>query len=69
MNQIPITDRITTITNDRIFDGERVLNKQTVTIKGEKIINVGGQAPVDEVSVFINFLAMTNLNIQKDIYD
>jgi imidazolonepropionase-like amidohydrolase len=45
MNQISITDRITTITSVRIFDGERVLNKQTVTIKGEKIINVGGPAP------------------------
>lgn len=45
MNHISTTDRITTITNVRIFDGERVLDKQTVAIKGEKIINVGGPAP------------------------
>lgn len=45
MNHILATDQITTITNVRIFDGERVLDKQTVTIKGEKIINVGGSAP------------------------
>jgi imidazolonepropionase-like amidohydrolase len=37
---------MTTITNARIFDGERVIDKQSVTIKGEKIINVGGPAPV-----------------------
>jgi imidazolonepropionase-like amidohydrolase len=37
--------RITTITNVRIFDGERVLDKQSVTIEGEKILNVGGPAP------------------------
>jgi imidazolonepropionase-like amidohydrolase len=45
MNHISTTDRVTTITNVRIFDGKRVLDKQTVTIKGEKIINVGGPAP------------------------
>lgn len=45
MNHILSTDRITTITNARVFDGERVLDKDTVTIKGEKILNVGGPAP------------------------
>lgn len=45
MNHILTTDRITTITNVRIFDGERVLDKHAVTIKGEKIINIGGQSP------------------------
>ena len=45
MNQISITDQITTITNVRVFDGECVLNKLTVTIKGKKVINVGGPAP------------------------
>lgn len=38
-------DKITFITNAKIFDGERVIDKQSVTIKGEKIINVGGSAP------------------------
>lgn len=38
-------DKITFITNAKIFDGERVIEKQTVTIKGEKIINIGGHAP------------------------
>lgn len=39
------TDKITFITNAKIFDGERVIEKQTVTIKGEKILNIGGSAP------------------------
>ena len=39
------TEKTTFIKNARIFDGERVLDKQTVIIKGEKIINVGGPAP------------------------
>ena len=45
MNHLSTTDRITTITNVRIFDGKCVLDKQTVTIKGEKIINVGSPPP------------------------
>ena len=45
MDHVSTTDRITTIANARIFDGERVLNKDTVTIKGEKILNVGGPVP------------------------
>jgi imidazolonepropionase-like amidohydrolase len=39
------SEKTTFIKNARIFDGERVLDKQTVIIKGEKIINVGGPAP------------------------
>jgi predicted amidohydrolase YtcJ len=39
------TEKTTFIKNARIFDGERVLDKRTVIIKGEKIINVGGPAP------------------------
>jgi imidazolonepropionase-like amidohydrolase len=38
-------DKFTFITNAKIFDGEQVIDKQSVTIKGEKIINVGGPAP------------------------
>ena len=38
-------EKVTFITNVKIFDGERVIDKQSVTIKGEKIINVGGAAP------------------------
>ncbi|AFM41501.1 amidohydrolase, imidazolonepropionase [Desulfosporosinus acidiphilus SJ4] len=38
-------EKITFITNVKIFDGERVIDKQSVTINDEKIINVGGPAP------------------------
>lgn len=38
------TEKITYIKNVRIFDGENIIGKQSVTIKGEKIINIGGQA-------------------------
>ncbi|GIP10339.1 MAG: amidohydrolase family protein [Paenibacillus macerans] len=38
-------EKVTCITNARIFDGENVLDKQSVTIQGEKIINVGGPVP------------------------
>ncbi|APM39815.1 amidohydrolase family protein [Clostridium kluyveri] len=38
-------DKITFITNVKIFDGECVIEKQSITIKGEKIVNVGGPAP------------------------
>lgn len=38
-------DKLTAIINARVFDGERILDKQHVTIKGDKIINVGGPAP------------------------
>jgi len=36
---------ITTITNARIFSGERVLNDETILIGGERITAVGGAAP------------------------
>ena len=38
-------DKFTTITNVRVFDGERVVDRHSVTIKGEKIMGVGGPAP------------------------
>ncbi|UZQ50025.1 amidohydrolase family protein [Clostridium kluyveri] len=38
-------DKITFITNVKIFDGECVIEKQSVTVKGEKIVNIGGPAP------------------------
>jgi len=38
-------DSTTFITSAKIFDGERVIEKQSVTIKGEKILNIGGPAP------------------------
>lgn len=36
---------ITTITNVRIFDGERVLDEDTVVIDGDRISAIGGAAP------------------------
>ena len=39
------TTIITTITNAQIFDGERVIEDQTVVIDGAKIHSVGGIAP------------------------
>ena len=41
------TDRVTHIMNARIFDGENVIEKSSITVKGEKIINVGGPPPAD----------------------
>lgn len=37
--------KIIYIKNAHIFDGERVIEQQSVTIKGDKIINVGGLPP------------------------
>jgi len=45
MNHKPTMDRITAITNVRIFDGERVLNDTTVVINGAYIQMVGGVVP------------------------
>lgn len=45
MNKNVTTDRITAITNVRIFDGERVIDDQTVVIKGAYIQAVGGVVP------------------------
>ena len=41
------TARVTHIGNARIFDGENVIEKSSITVKGEKIINVGGPPPAD----------------------
>ncbi|MFM9281149.1 amidohydrolase family protein [Paenibacillus jiagnxiensis] len=41
------SEKITAITNARIFDGENVINARTVVIKGEKIIAVGGEIPAE----------------------
>ena len=45
MKKVHQTDRITAITNARIFDGERVINDQTVVIDGASISTVGGAVP------------------------
>ncbi|HZR39392.1 MAG TPA: amidohydrolase family protein [Ktedonobacteraceae bacterium] len=39
------TNRITAITNARIFDGERVIDAQTVVISGASISTIGGAVP------------------------
>lgn len=45
MKKVHQTVRITAITNARIFDGERVINDQTVVINGASISGVGGAVP------------------------
>jgi imidazolonepropionase-like amidohydrolase len=45
MNQKIAMDRITAITNVRVFDGERVLDNTTVEINGVHIQTVGGVVP------------------------
>jgi hypothetical protein len=45
MKKVHQTERITAITNARIFDGERVINDQTVVINGASIGAVGGAVP------------------------
>lgn len=40
-----IENKITFITNAKIFDGVTVIDRHSVTIKGEKIINIDGPAP------------------------
>jgi imidazolonepropionase-like amidohydrolase len=44
-NQESKTGRITAITNAHIFDGERVIDDQTIVIKGTHIQSVGGIVP------------------------
>ena len=39
------TDTITVITNVHIFDGERVIDAQTIVIEGTHIQSVGGAVP------------------------
>ncbi|HCD43139.1 MAG TPA: hypothetical protein DEQ64_05290 [Lachnoclostridium sp.] len=46
MNQKSEKDQITAITNVRIFDGERVIDKKSVVIIGAKIQAVGGKVPI-----------------------
>lgn len=38
-------DKTIAIINAKIFDGENVINAHTVTIKGDKILNIGGPIP------------------------
>ncbi|MFF2017821.1 amidohydrolase family protein [Paenibacillus sp. NPDC058177] len=40
-------EKITAITNARIFDGEKIIDSGTVVIKGETIITVGGDLPAN----------------------
>jgi len=45
MKKVNRTDMITAITNARVFDGERVIDGQTVVIDGASISAVGGAVP------------------------
>ncbi len=45
MQKVHRTNMITAITNARVFDGERVLDGQTVVIDGAHIRAVGGEVP------------------------
>ena len=45
MKTVYPTDIITAITNARVFDGERVIDDQTVVIDGAYIQAVGGELP------------------------
>jgi imidazolonepropionase-like amidohydrolase len=38
-------ERIVHITNVQIFDGERIIEKRSLTMKGGEIVNIGGTAP------------------------
>ena len=40
-----LQDRITAITNARVFDGDRLIDETTVVIKGAYIQAVGGEVP------------------------
>lgn len=40
-------EKVTAITNARIFDGEKVIESRSVVIKGDTIITVGGDIPAD----------------------
>ncbi|MCY9665529.1 hypothetical protein M5X11_11230 [Paenibacillus alginolyticus] len=40
-------EKITAITNVRIFDGEKVIESRSIVIKGETIVAVGGDIPVN----------------------
>ena len=45
MKKVHQTDTITAITNARVFDGERVIENQTVVLDGAHIHSVGGTVP------------------------
>ncbi|KAA8745445.1 amidohydrolase family protein [Paenibacillus sp. UASWS1643] len=47
INQNAASEQVTAITNVRIFDGEQIIASRHVVIKGESIIAVGGDLPVD----------------------
>ncbi|NIK70517.1 MULTISPECIES: amidohydrolase family protein [unclassified Paenibacillus] len=48
-NSIPSSsvEKVTAITNARIFDGEKVIEARSIVIEGETIIAVGGDVPAD----------------------
>lgn len=50
MKEIHHMDRITAITHARIFDGERVIDEQTVVFNGASITAVGGALPAGSSS-------------------
>ncbi|WP_416655881.1 amidohydrolase family protein [Bacillus amyloliquefaciens] len=43
------TEKVTAITNVRIFDGEKVIDARSIVIKGEKIIAVGEDIPENAI--------------------
>ena len=45
MNKVNQTDLVTAITNARVFDGEQVIDAQTVVIHGKQIQSVGSVVP------------------------
>ncbi|MDI4643609.1 amidohydrolase family protein [Cohnella hashimotonis] len=45
--QSSTVEKVTAITNARIFDGEKVIESRSVVLKGGTIIEVGGEIPVD----------------------
>jgi len=47
VTQVSALDKVTAITNVRIFDGEKVIESRNVIIKGETIIAVGGDLPAN----------------------
>jgi len=51
MKKVYQTDRITAITNARVFDGERVIDDRTVVINGASISAVGGAVPAGAVII------------------
>ncbi|MCY9661654.1 amidohydrolase family protein [Paenibacillus chondroitinus] len=47
VNQNAVLEQITAITNVQIFDGYQIIAPRHIIIKGESIISVGGDIPVD----------------------